>query len=58
MEILTVGDVVELKSGSPKMTVAMVYNNGKVSCVWFVDDKPHYGEFIKETIKISSSKEK
>lgn len=30
-----VGDVVELKSGGPKMTVRQIGNNGLVYCVWF-----------------------
>lgn len=29
------GDVVELKSRSPKMTVHMVSNDGNVSCTWY-----------------------
>jgi uncharacterized protein YodC (DUF2158 family) len=39
---LKAGDVVQLKSGGPKMTVAAAsdnYGTPKVSCVWFDDSK-------------------
>lgn len=32
------GDVVKLKSGGPKMTVAKIDNDGSVDCEWF-DEK-------------------
>lgn len=35
---LNIGDTVVLKSGSPIMTVIEIYDNGKVSCAWFMDN--------------------
>ncbi|MCW0979181.1 DUF2158 domain-containing protein [Agrobacterium sp. BT-220-3] len=32
------GDVVQLKSGGPLMTVAFINEEGKVSCTWFNQD--------------------
>lgn len=34
---LKIGDVVILKSGSPKMTVMHYESNGSVKCTWFYD---------------------
>lgn len=31
------GDVVQLKSGGPRMTVTGPYNDKDVTCVWFVE---------------------
>lgn len=53
------GDVVELKSGSPKMTVdgfgreLMTGNEDKerVRCVWFVDTKKESSEFNTNSLK-------
>lgn len=53
------GDVVELKSGSPKMTVngfgreLMTGNEDKerVICVWFVGTKKESSEFNKASLK-------
>lgn len=39
-----VGDVVQLCSGGPKMTVESVNENGTVSCVWF---PPHAEQMNK-----------
>lgn len=40
-----VGDVVELKSGGPIMTVSDVYNDGTLRARWFLDGKIQIGEF-------------
>ena len=41
------GDVVRLKSGGPLMTVHAVNPDGEtVQCVWFVDKKQQFGEFM------------
>jgi uncharacterized protein YodC (DUF2158 family) len=34
---MKVGDLVELKSGGPKMTVSLL-DNGEAHCVWFDHD--------------------
>lgn len=38
MENIKVGDVVELKSGGPEMTV-MEFDEGKLMCQWFEKDE-------------------
>ena len=35
MEDIKKGDVVELKSGSPKMTVNFISTDGKAVCTWY-----------------------
>ena len=32
---LEIGDIVELKSGGPKMTVTEINVNGEIRCTWF-----------------------
>jgi uncharacterized protein YodC (DUF2158 family) len=55
-QIFNVGDVVELKSGGPKMTVATVNDPpGKVWCQWFDGKKKDSGTFAMETLKPVSS---
>jgi uncharacterized protein YodC (DUF2158 family) len=34
-EVFTVGDIVKLRSGGPKMTVEKVEDDDVVQCVWF-----------------------
>ena len=29
------GDIVRLKSGSPRMTVNEIHEDGKLGCIWF-----------------------
>ena len=38
METFSQGDVVQLKSGGPKMTIAKLSEN-QAECVWFVSDE-------------------
>jgi uncharacterized protein YodC (DUF2158 family) len=48
------GDLVELKSGGPKMTVVKVERQilgGSVTCAWFHEDKLQHGVFEPETIR-------
>lgn len=49
-EQIKVGDVVQLKSGSAKMTVEEIGDAG-VSCVWFEGTQPQRGEFPVVTLK-------
>lgn len=37
-----VGDVVELKSGGPEMTISDIRNNEYCTVIWFIDGKPFY----------------
>lgn len=45
------GDVVELKSGSPKMTIKDIEEGTECFCVWFIDGKPEYSTFDSELLK-------
>lgn len=45
-----IGDVVQLKSGSPYMTVIEVGNNGYLRTIWFFDGKFHFNDFLSETL--------
>lgn len=45
-----VGDVVQLKSGGPNMTVAEIQQNGNVWCQWFVSNEPKGGTFKPEVL--------
>ena len=40
-----VGDVVELKSGGPRMTVERVEEEGTTHCIWFVSNERKSGSF-------------
>lgn len=47
----TIGSVVRLKSGGPKMTVTSI-NEDKVTCQWFGDGKNlSQGEFLDKTLE-------
>jgi uncharacterized protein YodC (DUF2158 family) len=48
-----VGDVVQLKSGGPKMTVGEISSSTTVWCVWFVGDKKDGGTFAVEVLKLA-----
>ncbi len=62
-ETFSVGDVVQLISGGPKMTVDAVGKQGSrkafVSCVWFAGAKVESRSFGPETLeKVPSAKSK
>jgi uncharacterized protein YodC (DUF2158 family) len=55
-EEFKIGDVVQLKSGGPKMTVTSVgvehYSEKPVvSCVWFVETKESRGNFPPDALR-------
>ncbi len=51
MEELKKGDIVQLKSGGPKMTIYDIIRDA-VSCTWFnKEDNQEYAKFSKETIQ-------
>ncbi len=59
-----VGDIVQLKSGGPKMTctdVHSAYLKGEVECKWFAGGKQQSGYFPKDALTFpeeESSKKK
>jgi uncharacterized protein YodC (DUF2158 family) len=46
------GDVVELKSGGPKMTIESIDADG-CFCRWFIDKKIECGTFKPETLRLA-----
>jgi uncharacterized protein YodC (DUF2158 family) len=46
-----VGDVVELKSGSPDMTVTELKDNGDLVCRWFAGGKAQEDVFPPDAVK-------
>ncbi|MBB4639476.1 uncharacterized protein YodC (DUF2158 family) [Longimicrobium terrae] len=48
-----IGDIVQLKSGGPKMTVKQVFPDGVVSCHWFSGTKLSSGIFSAETLVVA-----
>lgn len=44
-EKFKVGDIVQLKSGGPKMTVEVELSSGAVRCQWFAGSKLSWGDF-------------
>jgi len=50
------GDVVQLKSGGPHMTVDQVSDGNKIKCIWFVQTELKVDYFNVETLdKIDQS---
>jgi len=52
-----IGDVVQLKSGGPTMTVSKFGDDNRVYCVWFAYeydkyDKYHDGYFLPDSLKL------
>ncbi len=43
--MFSAGDVVRVKSGGPKMTVAYI-EGGLAYCVWFISDRQESGSFL------------
>ena len=46
------GDVVELKSGGPKMTVAYQHGGGALQCNWFDGSTKKAGSFNPDMLKL------
>jgi len=51
MENFEIGDVVQLRSGGPKMTVRGVISDGDIVCQWFETDVVHEESFPNEALK-------
>lgn len=47
------GDIVQLKSGGPAMTVAgkSSFKEGYYNCTWFKGASKEHGEFLEATLK-------
>lgn len=55
--MFNVGDVVQLKSGGPAMTVVLVGMNDGVRelvCVWFVANKPERSTFPEAALEATT----
>ena len=51
------GDVVQLNSGGPKMTLESVQNDGTLRCVWFQEDgKRDSGVFAQVALRAAKTK--
>lgn len=47
------GDVVQLKSGGPHMTVSSILPGGSADCTWFDEkNEPRHETFLCETLKM------
>ena len=53
---LKIGDVVQLKSGGPRMTVTHEMPGGALNCVWFDGDNYKNYTFKPEQYRESASK--
>lgn len=51
------GDLVQLKSGGPLMTVKQIQSNGDLFCIWFEGAKQNNGVFAPATVKTVRSPE-
>lgn len=52
MSAFKVGDLVQLKSGGPVMTIKEISAENGVLCVWFQDVKLVSDNFLQETLEI------
>jgi uncharacterized protein YodC (DUF2158 family) len=52
MEQFKVGDVVQLKSGGPKMTVSELESDNRVFCIWFSGNDRKSDTFIAQALKL------
>ena len=46
------GDVVVLKSGGPKMTVAQYETEKEISCIWFNGNEKEGGLFLEDQLEL------
>ena len=51
MEDFEIGDVVQLRSGGPRMTVQGLVSDGDVVCQWFEGNAIHEKSFPKEALR-------
>jgi uncharacterized protein YodC (DUF2158 family) len=53
---LKAGDIVQLKSGGPEMTIIELLDSAMVVCQWF-SERPRECTFINDTLKLSAAKD-
>ena len=51
MEGFDIGQVVQLRSGGPKMTVHSLVSDGDVVCQWFESNEVHQENFPKNVLQ-------
>ena len=51
MKGFEIGDVVQLRSGGPRMTVHSLVSDGEVVCQWFEGNEVHEETFPNEVLK-------
>ena len=51
MEEFKIGQVVQLRSGGPKMTIHSLVSDGDVVCQWFEGNEVHERNFPDEVLK-------
>jgi len=51
MKGFEIGDVVQLRSGGPRMTVHSLVSDGDVVCQWFEGNEVHEEHFPNEVLK-------
>ncbi|MFC7552645.1 YodC family protein [Pseudoroseomonas wenyumeiae] len=47
----SLGDVVQLKSGGPHMTISVINPDRRIHTIWFVNDELKNGVFPPETLE-------
>ncbi|MCO5152566.1 MULTISPECIES: YodC family protein [unclassified Shinella] len=53
-----VGDIVQLKSGGPKMTVVQINSSTIISCSWFAGAKHERGAFHPDALQVPAEDKK
>jgi uncharacterized protein YodC (DUF2158 family) len=51
MKDFEIGDVVQLRSGGPKMTIHSLASDGDVACQWFEGNEVHEGDFSNKVLR-------
>jgi uncharacterized protein YodC (DUF2158 family) len=49
------GEVVQLKSGGPRMTVDSIDGDGVVNCIWFEKNEQKFGSFKPHSLESAGS---
>jgi uncharacterized protein YodC (DUF2158 family) len=54
MAAFKIGDIVQLKSGGPKMTISEIFDNGTVRTSWFAGSKMEKGVLPVQALSVVS----